>query len=383
MGSVIHGVGLACVIAAALGSAYAVFAARLVTRRRQCGISTAVAQPGVTILKPLHGAEDGLHRNLASFIDQRYSGPIQVVFGVADEHDGAVSVVRELIERYRDRDIALVVAHTAHGANRKVSTLAALEPHIRHDVVVLADSDIGVPSDYLARIVDALAPPGVGLVTCLYRGAPSGGIWAKLASMAIDYHFLPSVLVGLRLRIAHPCFGSTIALSRETLATIGGFRRFLEHLADDYAIGEAVRELGFSTCVPDMIVTHTCPERRLRDVIVHELRWARTIRAIDPWGYAGSTIAHALPLSVLGAVFTRFTPVAVLVLLVALAARLVLARSVDHTLGAPRGRLSLLPARDLLSFAIFIASFFVRDVHWRGQRYRVRADGTLQPVGDA
>ena len=383
MGSVIHFIGLAGSVVATLGSAYALLAAWLVAQRRAAPRAAAASPRPVTVLKPLHGAEVGLRENLASFIEQRYAAPIQVLFGVGDERDNAVPVVHELIRRHPERDITLVIVPRTEGANRKVATLVGLEPHIRHEVVVLADSDIGVGPDYLARLVDALHEDRVGLVTCLYRGAPRAGVWAQLASMAIDHHFLPGVLVGLHLGIAHPCFGSTIALSRDTLGRIGGFGRFLQHLADDYALGEAVRELGLRTIVPEMVVSHTCPEPGLRELFAHELRWARTIRAIDPAGYAGSVVAHAFPTGLLGAILAGFTPFPAGALFMALVARLVLARTVDHTLGAAPRRWPLTPARDLLSFAIFIASYFVRNVEWRGQRYRVRADGTLQPVGEA
>ena len=93
----------------------------------------------------------------------------------------------------------------------------------RGDVIVLADSDMSVTPSYLAEVTAALAAPGVGLVACLYAGAPVGGAWAKLAALAIDHHFLPNVLVGLFLGLAKPCFGSTIALRAETLKRIGGF----------------------------------------------------------------------------------------------------------------------------------------------------------------
>ena len=121
---------------------------------------------------------------------------------------------------------------------------------------MLADSDIVVEPDYLARVVAALGEPGVGLVTCLYRGLANAGSWSRLAAAAIDLHFLPSVLVGVTAGLAQPCFGSTIALRRETLEAIGGFAAFNDQLADDYAIGAAVRRLGLRSAIPPMLVGH-------------------------------------------------------------------------------------------------------------------------------
>jgi ceramide glucosyltransferase len=195
--------------------------------------------------------------------------------------------------------------------------------------------------------------------------------------MAIDCHFLPSVLVGLRLGLARPCFGSTIALRRDVLAQIGGFQAFTEYLADDNAMGEAVRRAGLQVAIPPFLVAHVCVERSLADLLRHELRSARTIRAVAPWGFAGSVVTHPLALGLLGAALTAFNPIGLGVLAAVVLCRLVLQAQVDHTLRASAGRWWLVPLGDLLSFAAFVASFFINKVSWRGHRYRVMPDGTL------
>src|SRR3954469_13038159 len=136
----------------------------------------SVAAPAVTVLKPLHGDEPGLRDNLGSFCSQDYPGPIQVVFGVQDPGDGAVAVVEQLQKTQTGRDLGLVIETKVHGLNRKVSNLVNMAPRIRHDVVVLADSDMRVDPDYLARVPAALDEPGVGAVTCLYYGVPVAGM---------------------------------------------------------------------------------------------------------------------------------------------------------------------------------------------------------------
>ena len=141
----------------------------------------------------------------------------------------------------------------------------------RHGVIVLSDSDIKVDQSYLQQVVAALDEPGVGLVTCLYRGASGAGFLSRLAAMAINHHFLPNVVVGLGLGLARPCFGSTIALKAETLDRIGGFGLFANQLADDYAIGEAVRGLGLRVAAPPLIVDHICSEQTWRELVHREV----------------------------------------------------------------------------------------------------------------
>jgi ceramide glucosyltransferase len=369
---------------AAAGCVYALGAA-LAVRRFAAGNAPAGAmRPGVTILKPLAGAEASLYDNLQSFCKQHYTGPVQLLFGVQDPADAAIAIVARLRAEWPDRDLELIVDPATHGANPKVSNLVGLQARIRHDIVILADSDIAVTPDYVSMIVSALLRTNVGLVTCLYRGGVQGGIPASLASMAIDYRFLPDVLVGLALGLAHPCFGSTIALRRATLHAIGGFEAFLDHLADDNAMGEAVRATGMRVVVPPYIVVHICSERTAGELLIHELRWARTLRAVSPLGYAGLIITHPLPFALIATALSGMGNLGLVpagMVALSIVCRLVLQFQVDHTLRVSSRRWWLGPVRDMLSFMVYVASFFIGVVSWRGTRYKVRQDGTLAPLG--
>ena len=170
----------------------------------------------MSILKPLHGAEAQLSENIETYFHQDYPGKIQFVFGIQNPDDRATPVVKSLIERYPQLELHLVVHGAAHGVNRKVSNLINMGQVARHPFIVMADSDMAVGPNYLRMLVGALAQPGVGVVTRLYRGLPSGGFWS--------HHFLPGTILGLALGLARPCVGATIALSWETLAGIGGFK---------------------------------------------------------------------------------------------------------------------------------------------------------------
>jgi len=338
----------------------------------------AVVVPAVTVLKPLHGDEPGLLDNLGSFCSQDYPGPIQVVFGVQDSRDGAVAVVEQLQKTQAGRDLDLVIETKAHGLNRKVSNLVNMAPRIRHNIVVLADSDMRVDSDYLSRVTAALDEPGVGAVTCLYYGVPVAGMWSSLSALAINAHFLPGVVFGSALGLARPCFGSTLALRRQTLGEIGGFIAFVDCLADDYAMGAALRARGHTISIPSFAIAHMCTEASAHDFWRHELRWARTIKSIDPLGYAGSIAAHPLPwaliAALLGAGSTAFLP-AIAIAVVSIGCRAALLRQVERAYALPPQAYWLVPARDLLSFILFVVSFFGRDVSWKGHRYRMVAGG--------
>ncbi len=376
-------------LASAVGCACLVFAMFLTIRFPRRALPTpGASMPRVTILKPLHGAEPGLFKNLASFCTQNYPGAVQIILGVQDPRDDAIAVVEQLRAKYKDCHLDLVVDATMHGLNRKVSNLVNMWRYVEHDVIVVADSDMRVDPDYLSRIVAALEQRGVGAVTCLYHGLPATGFWAQLAALGINAHFLPNVVMGLGLKLAQPCFGSTIAFKRKALVEIGGFIRVANCLADDYAIGAALRARGYGISVSPITVGHVCGEMSASELWHHEVRWARTIRSLDPAGYAGSILAHAFPLALIAAVVgvaaESLSPATGLGLgMAAFGCRLALLRQVERAFNLPPQSCWLVPLRDVLSFAVFVSSFFGQSARWKGRRYRFVAGGTLVPAGSS
>lgn len=370
---------LICTSISLIGCFYALTAAFLTRRFARRTVPSADRYESVTILKPLHGNEANLHANLLSFCRQIYPVPVQIVFGVQNPHDAAIPIVRSLISAFPDKDIELVVNASMHGSNRKVSNLINMSRVAKHEVIVLADSDMRVDPDYLLRISDSLSQPGVGLVTCLYHGDAANGFWSRLATMAIDFHFLPSVIVGLATGLANPSFGSTIALRRSTLDAIGGFEILSNRLADDYALGEAVRAHGLKIAIPPFLVAHTCPDDSFMRLFRHEIRWARTTNSIDTAGYIGSGVTHALPFALIAALLQGFDSFGMGLLVVALACRLYLQVEVTRSFRLLWSSLWLAPLRDLISFSVYIGCFVRSKVDWRGQSFIVKADGTLVP----
>jgi len=375
--AVLWWLGLVCLSLSICGAIYACaadFAVRRFLRRPTLPPS---AFPTVCILKPLHGDEPGLYENLESLCRQDYPGVVQMVLGVQNPNDAAIAVVHALRAAYPQSDLTLVIDPTSHGANRKVSNLINMASRARAEVLVISDSDVRAGPDHLKQIVATLEQPKVGLVTCLYRGRSVGGFWSTLAAMDVNYRFTPSVVIGLMLGIARPCLGPTMALRSALLDEIGGFHRLSNLLADDYELGRAVRDRGYDVVFPPSLIEHVCPEASAREMLVHELRWARTVGLIEPVGYAGSAITHFLPLAMIGAAFMGFTGWSVEVLAAVLAIRLGLIVHLSRMIGSERPALWLAPFRDVLSFAVFITAFLGDRVEWRGTRLRVRRDGAV------
>lgn len=325
--------------------------------------------PPITILKPLHGDEPLLEAALESTIRQDYPC-FQIVFGVQRQDDPAIKVVNRLRTRYPNADLTLIVDPTDHGPNRKIGNLINMFAAARHDLIVIADSDLHVPPDYLRRIAETLSNPAVGLATVLYTGQPASNTLAeRLGATQITHGFLPGAVMA-RAMGREDCLGATMALSRETLTRIGGLPALVNHLADDNVLGQRVRALGLRVALAPILVATTVPETTIRALFRHELRWARTIRALVPASHAASILQYPLFWAAMAGCFAGWGWG---VFAVAWVARAVAARGIDRALaplvpGAiPSCPVWLLPVREVLAVAVWLVSHGGTRVEWRGQ----------------
>ena len=331
--------------------------------------------PPVTILKPLCGDEPFLTDALGSCCRQDY--PIfQIVFGVQDAADPALAAVRNLRERFPEHDITVVVNSTVHGRNRKVANLINMLPSARYDILVFSDSDLHVAPDYLTRLVAALEKPTTGLVSTLYVGRPVNRRWpARLGASQINYGFLPGALLARALG-RQDCLGSTMALHRRTLERSGGLGALVDHLADDNVLGQRVAALGCAVDIADTVPAATVPEATLNALLQHEMRWARTIRALVPASFGLSAIQYPIFWAFLACFLSRGAMPYVVLLGLTWAGRAAAAWGIDRALKPKLAPLDLasavpvwlLPFRDTLSIIEIFASYSSGRVVWRGMK---------------
>jgi ceramide glucosyltransferase len=365
-----------CVVGAILGIVYNILAAILAPRFNRSSATEIFPPKPVTIMKPLHGSEPGLFLRLTSLCKQQHEGKIQLVCGTQRLIDPANDVVRLLQRLHPAKEIDLVVDDRTHGANPKVTNLVNMEAKARHEIIVLSDSDIMVDDGFVGRIVAELENPQTGAVTCLYYGIAGGGLWAQVSALNVNSQFLPNVIVALTFGAAKPCFGSAIAMRADVLKRIGGLKSYLDELADDYAIGRAVRATGLDVVVPHWAVGHVCFDRSFRSFWERHMRSSRTIRSIDPVGYIGTIFMHPAMLALIAALTGAQHPIALPG--IAFASRAILSFSIERTFNLRPQALWLLALHDAISFAVFVCSFFSAAVEWRGQNYRILGEGTLE-----
>jgi ceramide glucosyltransferase len=368
------GIALGATAIACGYTAYSLLRLAVFARRRA---PRSALRPPVTILKPVHGLEAGLEENLRTFCDQDYPA-YQIVLGVLDPTDPALPVLRRIAATCAHVDVVAgdgVVRHR----NPKVATLAPMLPHARYDLLVVADSDMRVGPDYVEAIAAAFDDQHVGAVTCIYRGEPARqNLASVLGAMGITEGFAPSALVATSLERMAYCFGGTMAVRRSVLEEIGGLGPLGTQIADDAALGRLTAEHGHRVALAGYVAATVVDEPNLRDLVAHELRWCRTIRAVRPRSYLGLALTYPVVLALLYLALARNRRFGIAVLAVAKTLRLAQHVVAQRVMRAPRSpSFLLIPLRDALALGVWAAGLFGAGVRWRGRDLRIANDGEI------
>lgn len=308
---------------------------------------------------------------------QEYAAPYEVIFGVNDAQDEAIPLVERLQKEFPQQAISLVVCGVVLGANRKVSNLVQMAKRAKFDHLLVNDSDITVPRDYLSRVMRWFAEPKVGMVTCLYRVKASAGVWSKLEALGVLLDFMPGALTARLLeRGVHFGLGSTMAVGRAALGSFGGFAKLTEYLADDYELANHIVRAGYEVVVPDVVVETRMHDYSVREFWQHQIRWGRTVRSSRLGGYLGLAVTFGLLWSLVWAGASRGAPMAIGAIVVVLLWRWMLLGVYATALGASAKDWWLMPVRDLITPLVWMGSIGGSKIVWRGETFRLR-DGKL------
>jgi ceramide glucosyltransferase len=342
--------------------------------RRELQTNAVDDLPPVSLIVPLHGDEPELEENLRAFALQDY--PVcQLVLGVARADDRALAVAQRVAAALPDRNIEIDVGEVPGAANPKIANVLSMMRLVRHKVLVLADSDTRVNPAYVRCVTAPLRDPGTGVVTCLFAGVPDDTFSAKLGAMLMNEQFIPSVLVN-RLFAPRHCLGPTNAVRSSVLSAVGGFEALAPHLADDYMLGNFVAARGLRVVISSYVVRTMVSDSSLAMLWNHELRWHRTIRGVQPAGYAGMFLTYPLPLALLAFLLApRRARAAALV--VAVLARIALRRVSGRALGVPVAPAWLMLPRDLFGIAVWACGLTGRAVRWRDANLHIEEGDIL------
>jgi ceramide glucosyltransferase len=355
--------------------------------------------PAVTLLKPLKGCDAETEKCLRSWFNQEYTGTIQIMFGVASSNDPVCELVRQLIRAFPRIDAELLICGPLIGTNAKASKLAQLQKLAKHEVLIISDADVRAPSDFLAEAVAWLNGSGVpsggqanrragltgrrdsGLVNCFYRLANPTTLAMRWEAIAVNADFWSQVLQSKSLKPIDFALGAVMVTRRNLLDEIGGFESLANCLADDYQLGHRLAHKGYDIALCPLVVECWDAPQTWRSVWTHQLRWARTIRVCQPLPYFFSVLSNPIFWPLLWLLIAPSNG-SIIFFVTALCARMLvtldlqrrLARSLAH---APF--VWLAPIKDLLQLAIWFGAFAGNRIEWRGQKFKLRKDGTLEP----
>ncbi|HEY0552066.1 MAG TPA: glycosyltransferase [Verrucomicrobiae bacterium] len=366
--------------------------------------------PAITLLKPLKNFDEHTAACLRSWLTQKYDGPVQMLFGVADQDDPACFIVRELLKEFPSHDAELIVAAESLGANAKVSTLVQLFRRAKHELICVSDADVGVPQDFLANAVAPLRDTGAGLVNCFYSLAHPTTLAMHLEAIAVNADFWSQVLQSNTLKRQDFALGAVMITRRELLKKIGAFESLLDFLADDYQLGNQIARTGARIELSPLVVECRDKPMNFCDVWKHQLRWARTIRVSQPVPYFFSVLSHTMLWVTLLALFGNLggfplvsdsllysgaltpglqrvlaplhVPWVLVIFLAVLTARVFIVAELQQRLTrTPRAsRWWLVFTKDVLGVAVWAMAFMGNNIEWRGGKFRLNRGGRLVPL---
>ena len=345
--------------------------------------------PAISILKPVCGVDRDAYENFASFCRLDYP-KYELVFGAANPADPAIAIVRKLQQDFPERRIRLITPIPSVGNNRKVSVLCRLVEEAANELIVMSDSDVRAERNLLRHVAEAFRDEGIAGATCFYRSSAPDTLAGGLNSLGMAMESLPGALSARKLEgTARFAFGWMMATTKKHLAEIGGWRAMADHHSDDFELGNRLARAGYKVELLRQPVEMVFPEETLGEYLRHELRWSIGLRNVRPAAYWGLLLTHGLPWSIAAAASVRLLHWPKALATAYLVTYLVLRLGAAWVAGvwglrdaAVRKNLWLAPLRDAISFAVWVAGCFRREIHWRGTAYRVK-DRLLVPIGTA
>jgi ceramide glucosyltransferase len=377
--SIIEALPLVPVVGGSLFYMATQVAASLFFRSEQ-GQATNTNQPPVTMLKPIYGLERNLERNLRSALSQDYPD-YQVVMSVQRLDDPALPLLRRLEQEYGPERATVVAVQSEPVVNGKVQNLENGLSAARHDILVISDSDVFTPADYLARIAAPLRDADVGYVCTLYKGVDARSWYEQLELLTYNAEFIPSSVFAYRTGASGLCLGASVALHRTTLEAVGGLASLADYLVEDYELGRRILERGERMVLLPYFVDLTVDLDSAKSWWRHQIYWDQNTRAARPVGFAASMLTRAVPFALLYAALRLFDPLGLLILLAAIAVRLGTAAGNALLLRdrATLRALWLLPLRDLAGLLFWVLAMGKRTFVWRGYEFELARGGRIVP----
>ncbi len=374
-----------CLIPVIGGSVYSILSVWTIIRffksSRSDFKSNDEFQPPVTVLKPVKGLEKNLKSNLRTIGIQDYSN-YQVVYSVQDAEDPALTIIKEIQEELGTERISVVISTVQAGANGKVNNLLGAIEEARHDIIVISDSDTHLQPNYLKTLVAPLANPNVGCVCTLFKLTRAEQWFEKMELLTINEDFIPSVIFAQVTGASNACLGPSIAIRKSTLQELGGLESLADYLVEDYELGRRVWTSGKKMVILPYVIDAVVDLASWRQWWNHQVYWEQNTYLARPGAFIATILIRAVPFAFLFAMVQVGNPLGLLVVVGAIAIRLLTAGITSLELRDREGikSLYLLPLRDIVGLIFWLLAFTQRTVVWRGTEFRLTSHGKMVPL---
>ena len=340
--------------------------------------------PPVTILKPIHGMEEQLEKNLESFFQQDYP-EYEVIFGARDADNPALAIAERVRARFPGVKSQVVLSGPPTWPNAKVFSLQKMIAATDRSYFVISDSDVRVAPDFLRNTIPPLLDPKVGLVTCMYRGIPSSDLWSTLEALGLSVEMSSGVMVADMLEGMRFALGPAMTARRDAIDAIGGIAATADYYSDDFELGNRIWSKGFKVVLSHYVVKNVLTPRSAVRTLGDQLRWMKSTRYSRPAGHLGTGLTFAMPFGILGlaaAGALGHWTLAWMFLGAAFLNRVIQSIAIGWGITRDPRSLSLCwlyPVRDLAGFFVWVGSYTSRRFYWRGETYAFGKGGRIAP----
>lgn len=379
----VFGVGLFGLFTSTVYSVMAMIAALRFSRRKHHSSHIAFMPP-VSLLKPVHGAEAGLEKYLATFFEQDYP-EYEILFCARQMNDAGLAIARRVAARYPHVPVQFLASGEPNMPNAKILSLNCMAQRAQHNILIISDSDVRVERNYIHDVTAPFEDARVGAVTCLYRGdAAQGGIWSGIEAAAMSIEMTAGVLVAEMLEGMKFALGPTMAIRRDSLEKIGGFLPMGDYCSDDFLLGNRVAASGHTVVLSDHAIDHVVLHESFWPSMQHQTRWMKSTRFSRPKGHMGTALTFSVPFGVITAIAAcalHRPIVAAAAVLWSVGSRMLLAAIVSRCVLREKSSLAsvlLYPVRDLLGLVFWVASYGSRKILWRNEIYMLEKEGRMR-----
>ncbi len=336
--------------------------------------------PGLSVLKPLCGADEELEENLRTFFAADHE-PLELLFGAADPADPALEIVRRLSRDFPHRAVTIVAGVPDTAPNPKVGIMEALLPRARHGILLLSDSNVRLGAGDLARVLPLFGDETVGMA---YQPVVAEGERTVAAAIENLHYteFAAFLTIGVHELVGlHTVNAKGQWVRRTALEAAGGFAGVRDRGADDYELSRQVERAGWRLAPAATAVRVIQRDWSWQALLDRNLRHAGLRVRICPWAYPlellFNPVPWALPLLAVGrsdvAALGAFAIGAKVAMEIS-SARLIRGRALE-----PRF-VAVVVLKDLVIFACWFVALFKRTASWRGRAYRLLPGGRIAAV---